>query len=149
MRLIHEDEEVASHRRRWGKGEYVEERAHREGLVEHRRAAGQSKGQDLLRSTAPGFDTLCSRWVEAGRNLGNMTALTLKLLDLYGAESFAAAVEEMLKRGTHDVGALAHLCEQRRRARALPVPVEVKMPAHINDREVVPHPLGSYDDDEF
>ncbi len=149
VRIVDDDEEVASHRRRWGKGEFVEERAHREGLVEHRRAAGESKGRDLLSSTAPGFDALCARWVEAGRNVGNMTARTLKLLELYGAESFAAAVEEMLARGTHDIGALAHLCEQRRRARALPVPVEVKMPAHVNDREVVPHPLGSYDDDDF
>ena len=149
VRVVDDEDELASHRRRWGKGEFVEERAHRAGLVEQRRAAGEAKGRDLLRSTAPGFDALCERWVDAGRNIGNMTARTLKLLELYGADIFAAAVEEMLARRTHDIGALAHLCEQRRRAQALPVPVEVKMSAHVNDREVVPHSLGSYDDDEY
>ena len=149
VRVVDAAEEVASHRRRWGKGEWVEERAHRAGLVEQRRKAGEAKGRDALRSAAPGFDKLCARWVEAGRNIGSMTARTLKLYELYGADLFASAVEEMLARDTHDIGALAHLCEQRRRARALPVPVEVKMSAHVNDREVVPHSLGSYDDDDF
>ena len=77
-----------------------------------------------------------------------MTARTLKLLELYGAESFAAAVEEMLARGTHDIGALAQICEQRRRARSLAVPVAFNLPAHVHDREVVPHSLGSYDEDD-
>ena len=149
VRLVADEEEVASHRRRWGKGEWVEERAHRESLVKERRAARESKGRDFLRTAAPGFDQLCERWVDAGRNVGSLTARTLKLFDLYGAELFAAALSEMLARGTHDIGALAHLCEQRRRARSLPVPVELALPAHIKDRDVIPHPLGSYDDNDF
>jgi len=147
VRIVHEDEEIASHRRRWGKGALVEEFHHREGLLQQRRAAGEAKGRDLLHTSAPGFAKLCERWVEAGRNVGNLTARTLKLLELYGAESLSAAIDELQSRGTHDIGALAHLCEQRRRARALPVPISY--PNHITDREVVPHPLGSYDDDNF
>jgi len=149
VRIVDADREVASHRRSWGKGAFIEERPHRDGLIAQRRAAGASKGQDLLRSSTPGFDALCARWVEAGRNVGSMTARTLKLLELYGVESFAAAVEEMLARGTHDIGALAQLCEQRRRARSLAVPVPFDLPAHVHDREVVPHPLGSYDEDDL
>lgn len=149
VRLIDEEEEIASHRRRWGKGEWVEERAHRETLVKERRAARESKGRDYLRAAAPGFDKLCERWVEAGRNVGSLTARTLKLFDLYGAELFADALNEMLQRGTHDIGALAHLCEQRRRARSLPVPVELTLSANIKDRDVVPHSLASYDDNDF
>lgn len=42
--LIDGEEEVASHLRRWGKGEWVEERAHRETLVKERCAARESKG---------------------------------------------------------------------------------------------------------
>ena len=148
LRLVDETEEVASHRRRWGKGEWVEERAHREALVEQRKAAREAKGRDLLRAVAPGFDALCASWVEEGRNVGSMTARTVKLLDLYGAEIFSAALQDLLARGAHDIGALAHLCELRRRARSLPVPVEVKLPSHVRDRDVVPHQLGSYDDDD-
>ena len=149
VRLIDDEEEIASHRRRWGKGEWVEERAHRETLVKERRAARESKGRDYLRAATPGFDKLCERWVEAGRNVGSLTARTIKLFDLYGAELFADALNEMLMRGTHDIGALAHLCEQRRRARSLPVPVELALSANIKDRDVIPHSLASYDDNDF
>lgn len=45
--------------------------------------------------------------MEVGRNLGSMTARTLKLLDLYGADLLAAAVQQVLERGLHDPGALA------------------------------------------
>ena len=149
VRLIHKDEEVASHLRCWGKGERLEERAHRETLVKERRAARASKGRDHLRTAAPGFDKLCERWVDAGRNVGSLTARALKLFDLYGAELFTSALNEMLERGTHDIGALAHLCEQRRRARSLPVPVELALPKNIKDRDVIPHSLESYDDNDL
>ena len=101
-----------------------------------------------VQANAPGFDALCASWVEEGRNVGSMTARTVKLLDLYGAEIFSAALQDLLARGAHDIGALAHLCELRRRARSLPVPVDVKLPSHVRDRDVVPHQLGSYDDDD-
>ena len=149
VRLVHGDEQVSSHLRCWGKGQWVESHADREGLLEHRRAAAPAKGRDALRAAAPGFDALCERWVEAGRNVGSMTARTMRLLELYGAEIFAAAVAAMNTRGTHDIGALAHLCEQSRRARSLPVPVAFDLPDHVDDREVVPHALGSYDDADF
>jgi transposase len=73
------------------------------------------------------------------------TARTLRLLDLYKADLLAEAVAEVLARGMHDPGALAQVCEQRRRAKSLPVPVAVDLGAHVPDREVIPHDLESYD----
>jgi hypothetical protein len=75
-----------------------------------------------------------------------MTARTGKLLDLYGNTVFIAAVDEILAHGLHDPGALAQICEQRRRAKKQPVPVDLVLGSHVPDQDVVPHNLEDYDD---
>ena len=60
-----------------------------------------------------------------------MTSSTLVLLDLYGRDLFAAAVADVLARGTLDVGAISQLCEQRRVAATRPVSVPVALGAHV------------------
>jgi transposase len=136
---------VGQHDRNWGRRQLVELPEHRAALLAQKRGAQESKGRDRLRATVPQVDALLQRWVEAGCNLGSMTARALKLFDLYGADLFAAAVAEVITRGTWDIGAIAHLCEQHRIAAARPVPVPVNLGAHVPDRDVIPHPLESYD----
>jgi len=123
----------------------VEASEHREAILAQKRDAQGAKGHDRLKAAVPTIDILYERWVETGRNLGSMTARTLKLLDLYGAELFTAAVEEVIARGMHDPGALAALCEQRRCARDAPVPIDVPLSPHVRDRDVIPHDLETYD----
>ena len=146
VRLLDGTAVVARHTRCWGRRQPVELPEHRETILDRKREAREPKGRDRLRAVAPGIDALYERWVDAGRNLGSMTARTLKLLDLYGAELLAAAIGEVLERGLHDPGALASLCEQRRRAENAPVPIDVTLPAHVRDRDVVPHALETYDE---
>jgi transposase len=136
---------VAEHRRSWGRGALVESPAHRELIVAQKRRARESKGRDRLRNAAPEIDRLFERWLEMGCNVGSMTARAGVLLDLYGAEMFGAAVRDVLARGTWDIGAISQLCEQRRVAASRPVPVVVPLGAHVPERDVVPHPLESYD----
>jgi hypothetical protein len=81
------------------------------------------------------------------RSLAIHVTRAIKLLDLYGDEVFAAAVAEIAERGLRDVGALAVGCDRIRRDRHRPVPVDITLPAHIDDRDVVPHDLETYDDD--
>jgi len=145
VRLLDGAAVVARHPRCWGRRQPVEADEHRAALIDQRQGAGEAKGRDRLRAAVPTIDALYERWVDAGRNLGSMTARTLKLLDLYGADLLGAAVEEVLARGMHDPGALAALCEQRRCARATPVPLDVPLPPHVRDRDVVPHDLETYD----
>jgi transposase len=144
VRVIDGEMEVATHLRRWGKREVIEHAEHRQGLVEHRRAA-EGKGRDFLRQSVPRIDELGEAWVQAGRNVGNQTARTLRLLELYGAESLRDAVEELLNRSAHDLGALSHLCERRRREKQRPVPLALPLPSHARDRDVIPHDLEDYD----
>jgi hypothetical protein len=91
------------------------------------------------------MDALYTRWVDAGRNVGLMTARTAKLLQLYGADVLAKAVAEVLARGLHDPGALALRCEQARRATGAAMPTVLELGAHIPDCDVTPHDLAQYD----
>jgi hypothetical protein len=145
VRLLDGSTEVACHLRCWGRRQSVEEHTHRALLLEQKRAAHALKGRDRLRAEVEGINALFSRWVKAGRNLGSMTARTIRLLDLYGADVLRAAVAEAHARGTHDPGALAILCEQGRRELARPIPVPLDLGAHVRDRDVIPHHLGGYD----
>ena len=61
--------------------------------------------------------------------------------------NFAAAVAEIVARGLRDTGALAVACDRLRVERRRPVPVDIHLPAHADDRDVVPHDLETYDDD--
>jgi len=136
---------VAEHGRNWGRRQTVEAPEHRAALLAQKPGAKESKGRDRLRAAVPNVDNIIERWVEAGCNIGSMTARALKLLDLYGADLFGVAVAEIVERGTWDIGAIAHLCEQHRIAAAREIPVPVSLGKHVPDRDVIPHPLESYD----
>jgi hypothetical protein len=93
----------------------------------------------------PQVDLLCKRWVDMGFNVGTQVSRTVHLLDLYGKDLLAAAVLEAVTRQVSDVGALAQLCEQARRAKKAPMPVELLLGDDVPDRDVIPHPLSRYD----
>lgn len=137
---------VARHARCWGKRQVIEVPAHRAELVAERRAARDLKGRDRLRAVAPSFGVLLDRWALSGPSLAIQVTRAIKLLDLYGDEVFAAAVAEVSARGLRDTSALAVACDRLRRDRRRPVPIEVPLPPHIEDRDVIPHDLDTYDD---
>jgi transposase len=147
VRLLDGARVVARHERCFGKRQIIEVAAHRAALVAERRAAADLKGRDRLRAAAPQFGTLLERWALAGPSLAIQVTRAIKLLDLYGDEIFATAVAEVVARGLRDTGALAVACDRLRRDRRRPVPVEVVLPADIDDHDVIPHDLRTYDDD--
>jgi transposase len=146
LRLLDGDQPVAHHAREWGRNQWLELPAHRAALVEEKRAARALKGRDRLRAEVPEIEPLFERWVDAGRNLGSMVARVIVLLDAYGAPAMREVLTEMVARGTHDPGAMAILCEQRRRARGDRPPRVVAFGDHVRERDVVPHDLGGYDE---
>ncbi len=146
VRILDGTLEVTRHPRCWGRRQVIELPEHREEILRLKRAAQELKGRDRLRALVPSIDTLYARWIDAGRSLRHTTAFANRLLDLYGEAIFIHAVTEILARGLHDPGALAQLCEQQRRARSRPVPIEITVPSHVPDRDVIPHNLEDYDD---
>lgn len=147
VRLLDGAEEIARHARSWGRHQTVELREHRaEILAEKKKKARDLKGRDRLRVEVPEIEALLSRWVDAGRNLGSMIGFTIKLLDAYGPAVMREVVADMIARGVHDRGAMAILCEQRRKRRAGPAPLVLQLGEHVVERDVVPHDLGGYDE---
>ena len=148
VRLLNGQEQVAQHARSWGRGQTIATPAHREQIVQQKRGARESTGRGRLCEAVPGIERLFERWVDDGRNIGSMTAQTLKLLDLYGPALLTDAVDHAVSRGTSDPGALAQLCEQHRSRRRLPVPIDVELGEHVPDWDVPPHDLERYDGKE-
>lgn len=146
VRLLDGKTEVASHPRSWGRHQICELQQHRSALVEEKRRARDLKGRDRLRAEVPGIDVLLTRWADAGRNLGSMIGSTIVLLDAYGPAVLREVVADMITRGVHDRGAMAILCEQRRKRRSGPAPIIVELGQHVVERDVVPHDLGGYDE---
>lgn len=146
VRFLDGATEVARHPRSFGRNQVVEDPAHRAKLLRERRGAHDLKGRDRLRVLCPRIDELLARWVEDGRLLGPMCFRLGRTLDLYGEAVFVAAVGDVLDRNSTDYGALNVACENRRRQQARPIPVDVSMPAHARDREVIPHALEDYDE---
>lgn len=145
VRLLDGEKEVARHPRSWGRGQRIDDPAHRRALGEGRPRAEAITIRDQLLGAVPALSVLYEGWVEQGRNINFMTGHARKLFALYGPEIFGYAVRVMGERGTHDIGALALLCEQERRRTDRPMPVDIVLVAHVVDAVVVPHDLGSYD----
>ena len=145
VRLLDGATVVAQHVRSFGHRQKIELPEHRAEIIRRKQGAAASTGGGRLRAAAPDIGSLFERWVEAGRNVGSMTARTTKLLDLYGQDIFAKAITETIERGTHDPGEVGVLCEKHRRAAEHPVPIHVPLGDHIPDRDVIPHDLGGYD----
>jgi hypothetical protein len=148
VRLYHGTEEVANHLRSYDGDFTVEAREHVEGLVAAKRQAAGLTRRDRLRQAVPAVAALLERLALRGEPLGPHVRRLLQLLDDYGAAELAAAVAAALARDAPGAGGIAHLVEQRRRARGHRPPVPVVLPddPRIRDLDVSSHPLESYDD---
>ena len=146
VRVVDGKTVIAEHARSWGRRQVFEQAAHRAALVAERKAARDLKGRDRLRAIVPSFNRIVERWAVSGSSLGFRVTRSIKLLDLYGDHVFAAAAADLIARGLADVGALAIACEQHRKGRHRPVPVELVLPAHLDDADVIPHDLGAYEE---
>jgi len=147
VRLLDGQREVARHARSYGTGEVIEDPAHLEALVRHKRAARELTGRDRLRAAVPETDRIFEALALRGDNLGASTSRLLGLLDDYGAEELRAAVAEAVAREAFGAGSVAHILEQRRRARRLAPPVRVELPndPRVRDLRIPPHRLEDYD----
>lgn len=144
VRFLDGERVVAAHPRCWGKRQDVDDPAHRRAVLETKPAARDGSGRRRLLAAAPRMQALLEHWLHEGRNMGSLVARTLKLLDLYGERTFVQALDSLLERGSHDLGALAILCDQVQRPERPSLPLVLG--DHVPDRDVVPHDLGGYDD---
>ncbi len=146
VRIVDGETVVAEHVRSWSRRQLFEKPEHRAALRLERRAARDLKGRDRIRALVPAFDRIVERWDLSGSSLGYRVARSIKLLDLYGDHVFAAAAADLIERGLADVGVLAVACEKHRKQLGRPVPIALVFPDHLDDTDVIPHRLESYDE---
>jgi transposase len=147
VRVVDGDEVVATHARSYSRAEQIEDPAHLDALVAHKRRARQHRAMDRLQQAAPHSRDLLVRLAERGGGLGGATTALLRLLDTYGAAELDAAITEALAGDVPHPHAVRHVLERRRRERGLPPPLPLALPddPRVRDLVVRPHPLDSYD----
>jgi transposase len=147
VRILDGAAELARHARCWDRGQRIENPAHLQRLVEHKRAARAHRACDRLAQAAPAAATLLQRAGARGDNLGSITAALLRLLERYGAAALQLAIQDALLRDVPHPNAVRLALEREREAAGQPPPVALVLPEHVarRDSPVRPHELGSYD----
>ena len=147
VRILDGQTELARHARTYDRGRVVEEPAHLEALAREKRHAHQLRGRDLLRCVCKNADALIDALVARGEPIGGHTSRLLKLLDRHGAADVDHAIAEALARGASSASSIAHILDQRARARREPPPLDPVLPTdpRVRDLRVTPHALSSYD----
>jgi len=146
VRILDGVAELARHARCWDRGQQIEEPAHVQRLVEHKRAARAHRGCERLAQAAPAAAPLLERAAARCENLGSITAALLRMLERYGAAALQVAILEALQRDVPHPNAVRLALERARQDRGQPPPVALVLPEHVarRDAPVRPHALGSY-----
>lgn len=147
VRLLDGDKEVARHARSYERGRQVEIEEHLAALAADKRRAREHRGKNRLAAACPTATAFLDKVALHGGHVGGTTARMLRLLEQHGAEEVETALAEAYLRGAFAAQSVAHVLEQRRRARRAPVPFEPVLPddPRVRDLDVTPHPLASYD----
>jgi transposase len=147
VRVLDGTDEVARHRRSYGRKRRVEDANHLEALARDKRAASELSGRDRLRASCPHAPALLEEMARRGEALRHHTFRLNRLLDRYGVDALDRAIAEALDRGAPSVGAVAHLCDAHHRRKGRPPPVAAVLPDDPRVRDVIVgrHDLGSYD----
>lgn len=147
VRLLDGEAEVARHSRSWDKHRQIESEAHLAGLAEEKRKARSHRGRNRLSASCPSATAFLETIALHGGHLGGTTARLLRLLDQYGAAAVEGAIQEAHARGAFAAQSVAHILDQRRRARGIPVPLDPVLPddPRVRDLVISPHRLDSYD----
>jgi hypothetical protein len=147
VRVLDGNEEVAAHERSWERGRQIEDRRHLDDLEQDKRRAREHRGRNRLTATCPHAQQFLEKVALHGGHLGGTTSRLLRLLDSHSASELDFAIEEAHRRGAFAAQSVAHILDQRRRARKAPVPLPVVLPddPRVRDLRVPARPLGAYD----
>jgi hypothetical protein len=105
-------------------------------------------------TSCPTAHAFLAQVLRNGGHLGGTTTRLLHLLDRYGAPELDAAITEAHGRNAFAAQSVAHILDQRARARGVRPPVDIVLPddPRVRDLVVTPHSLDRYDhlsDDSF
>ena len=147
VRVLDGDIEVARHQRSWGMRQQIENEAHLAALLVDKRKSREHRGRNRLFAGCPAAQPFLGEVAKHSGHLGGTTSRLLRLLDQYGATELDAALADAHRRGAFAAQSVAHVLDQRRRARGAPVPIEITLPndPRVHGLVVTPHSLDRYD----
>jgi transposase len=146
VRVLDGSVEVARHSRSYDRGQRIEHPTHLKALGEQKRGAREPRARDRLRAACPNAEVFLETIARRGDVVGHQTARLLKLLDQYGASELNVALADALTRGAVSADSVAHICDQRGRARKRKPPLLlVHDDPRVSELRVTPHQLSPYD----
>ena len=150
VRIADGDQIIASHERSFDRKQQIEDPSHIEALVAAKKKARQQRGIDRLHHAVPAVSKLLEGAAQRGHNLGSAVAALVRLLDNFGVQELAIAVNEALDADALHVAAVRQVLERRRQEAGQPPALPVELPDDPRVREVTvkPHDLKTYDDIE-
>jgi hypothetical protein len=131
---------LATHARSYDRGAQIEDPAHLQDLVDHKRGARQHRVTDVLIHAVPPIRDLLVAAAARGYNLGSITAALARIRQQCTVTELHAAVLEAIQRDVPHPNAVRLALDRRRDERGLPL--VVTLPAHLQQRDVIvtPHP---------
>jgi hypothetical protein len=147
VRVLDGEIEVARHPRSWDQGQQVECEAHLEALSAEKRKAREHRGRNRLFVACPAATEFLAEVARHDGHLGGTTSRLLRLLDQYGPTELDAALRDAHQRSAFSAQSVAHVLDQRRRARGATIPLDVPLShdPRVRDLTVTPHSLERYD----
>ncbi|HET9446990.1 MAG TPA: IS21 family transposase, partial [Steroidobacteraceae bacterium] len=138
---------LSHHARSYDSGVVIEDPAHLEKLTADKRRASELRRRDRLRGACSSAAAFLEALAVRGEPIGAHASRLARLLDAHGPAAVDAALTETLERGAVSAEAVAHVLDQRARARKAPPPIAVVLPddPRVRDLRVTPHTLSQYD----
>ena len=147
VRILQGAEVLAVHPRSFDRGAQIEDAAHIQTLVAHKRAGRAHRAMDRLHHAAPSAAVLFARAAARGVHLGSLTRGLIELLDTHGAAALEAAIAAALREDGAHLAAVRHFIDQHRarRGQAPPIPVTLPDDPRVRGLSVRPHRLSDYE----
>lgn len=147
VRILDGDAVIARHPRSFDRGAQIEDPAHIQALLDHKRAGRAHRAIDRLHHAAPSAAAFFQRAAERGVHLGSLTRGLIELLDSHGSAALEAALRTALEAGAAQLAAVRHFIDLQRARRGAAPPVAVTLPddPRVRALTVRPHNLTDYE----
>jgi transposase len=147
VRILEGAAVLAVHRRSFDRGTQIEDPAHLQALLDHKRAGRGHRAMDRLHHAAPSAAKLFARAAERGVHLGSLTRGLIDLLNTHGAADLERALLAALREDAAHLAAVRHFIdtELARRGHLPPLPVTLPDDPRVRALTVRPHRLADYE----
>jgi len=147
VRILDGADVLAVHPRSFDRHAQIENPAHLERLIDHKRAARAHRAIDRLHHACPSAADLFARAAARGVHMGSLTRGLTELLRVHGASELERALQAALREDAAQLAAVRHFLDLHRARRAERPPIPVTLPDDPRVRALIvrPHDLADYE----